>query len=74
MKETDGILTLLADIKDLLFGTFLLILGGFLLLFSLLLSGWWQLLGLAGLAVAAVGLFRAVSAYQRHQVVKKEED
>ena len=73
MKETDGILTLLADLKDLLFGSLLVILGGFLLLFALLLSGWWQLLGLVGIILAAAGLFRAVSAYQRHQVVKKDD-
>lgn len=74
MKEADGILMLLTDIKDLLFGSLLMILGGFLLLFALLLSGWWQLLGLVGIILAAVGLFRAVSAYQRHQVVKRKED
>lgn len=73
MKETDGILTLLADVKDLLFGSLLLILGCFLLLFALLLSGWWQILGIVGLTMAAVGLFRAASAYQRHQVVKKDD-
>lgn len=73
MKETDGILTLLADVKDLLFGSLLVILGCFLLLFALLLSGWWQILGIVGLTMAAVGLFRAVSAYQRHQVVEKDD-
>lgn len=73
MKETDGILTLLADVKDLLFGSLLVILGCFLLLFALLLSGWWQIMGVVGLIVAIVGLFRAVSAYQRHQVVEKDD-
>lgn len=73
MKETDGILTLLVDVKDLLFGTLLLILGGFLLLFSLLLGGWWQILGVVGLLVAIVGLVRGASAYQHHQVVKKDD-
>lgn len=69
MKGTDGILALLQDIKEMLFGIFLLVLGCFLLLFGLMGGGIIEVLIFVGAAVVAVGFFRTVRAFNRHEVV-----
>ena len=71
MNDNDGVLALLTDLKKMLLGLALLVLGGILLLVYLIYenSGWSGLLLLVGVIVAAVGLRQTVSAYNRHEVV-----
>ena len=40
MKDYDGVLVLLQDIKDILYGIALLLTGGIMCLTGLLLGGW----------------------------------
>ena len=73
MKGTEGILALLQDIKEMLLGIFLLILGCFLFLFGLMGGGAIQILIFFGAAVIAVGIFRTIKAFNRHEVVNTPE-
>ena len=49
MKENDGTLALLQDIKELLWGIALLLAGGFLCLIGIMIGNW-------GIALLAVGI------------------
>ena len=69
MKGTDGILALLQDIKEMLLGIFLLILGCFLFLFGLMGGGAVQILVFIGPPVVAVGFYFTVRAFNRHEVI-----
>ena len=69
MKGTDGILALLQDIKNMLLGIFLLILGCFLFLFGLISYGAAQALIFIGLPVAVVGCIRTIKAFHHHEVI-----
>ena len=69
MKGTDGILALLQDIKNMLLGIFLLILGCFLFLFGLIGYGATQALIFIGLPVAVVGCIRTIKAFHHHEVI-----
>ena len=69
MKGTDGILALLQDIKNMLLGIFLLILGCFLFLFGLIGYGAAQTLIFIGLPVAVVGCIRTIKAFHHHEVI-----
>jgi len=80
MKGNDGILVLLQDIKEMLLGIFILILGCFTLLFGLIGYGAAQLLIFVGLPAIVVGCFFTVRAFNHHDVIdtpdsrKNEED
>ena len=50
MKDSDGMLALLQDIKELLWGIALLSAGGFLCLIGIVIGDW-------GIALLAVGIF-----------------
>ena len=69
MKGTDGILALLQDIKNMLLGIFLLILGCFLFLFGLIGYRAAQALIFVGLPVAVVGCVRTIKAFNHHEVI-----
>ena len=69
MKGPDGILALLQDIKNMLLGIFLLILGCFLFLFGLIGYGAAQALIFVGLPVAVVGCVRTIKAFNHHEVI-----
>lgn len=73
MKETDGILALLQDIKDILYGIALLLLGGILCLAGLLLGGFLLLLTAAGIFVVLAGFLYVRRGYNHHEVVEKQD-
>ena len=57
-KKDDSVLFLLQDIKELVFGIALILLGGILLYASILDSGAVELFALLGLPVLAYGVFQ----------------
>lgn len=69
--STDSILTLLQDIKNLLFGIALLLLGVPFTILGLLLGGWWALLLFVSLPVLLAGLLYIWHGWHAHEVVEK---
>ena len=73
MKDNDGILILLGDLKDLLWGIALLILAIFLFLAGLSLGGPASLLLIPGFLAAFCGFVYAFQGHRRHTVVEKQD-
>lgn len=74
MRDNDAILALLADIKELLYGIALLLLGGGLCLAGILLLDTWGLvLLLPGVPVVLGGLLYARHGFRHHEVVENED-
>ena len=74
MNQNDSVLTLLQDIKDMLFGIMLLLCGGFLcLLFTMLEAGWLlQLVSVVPLSIE--GLYRTIDAWRHCKVAKLDDE
>lgn len=68
MKDYDGVLVLLQDIKDILYGIVLLLAGGIMCLTGLLLGGWGILLLCVGVFVCIGGIIYARRGYHHHEV------
>lgn len=73
MKETDGILALLQDIKDILYGIALLLLGGILCVAGILLDGLFLVLPAAGVFILLAGALNVHYGHRHHEVVEKED-
>lgn len=73
MRDNDAILALLDDIKAILWGIALLILGFFLCLLGSLLGGVAGILLFLGIAVGVAGYFYAHRGFNRHEVVEKPD-
>ena len=73
MNDHDGTLALLQDLKDLLWGIFLLILGIFLSVVGTFLGIWGSLLLIPGIFVTLAGILYAHRGYPRHEVVERED-
>nr|WP_325304562.1 hypothetical protein [uncultured Dysosmobacter sp.] len=73
MNDHNGTLALLQDLKDLLWGIFLLILGIFLCAIGIFLGGWGSLLLIPGIFVTLAGILYAHHGYTRHEVVERED-
>ena len=77
MKENYGILALLQDIKELLWGIALLLAGGFLCLTGVIISitigNWGIVLFLLGIFVFIAGTLYARHGFSRHEVVEKQD-
>ena len=77
MKGTDGILALLQDLKELLYGIAWLILGGILcvtgaiLFYETTLGG---LLILVGIGVCIGGILYACHGHSHHEVIEHQDD
>lgn len=70
----DGILALLQDIKEMLHGIVLILVGIFLCMISAWWgSGWSVLTGIIGLIVTIAGLSYAHHGYRHHEVVEKQD-
>lgn len=75
MHDTnDGVLALLQDIKEMLHGIVLILVG----LFLCVVSAWWDsswavLTAIIGLIVLIAGLTYAHRGYNRHEVVEKQD-
>ena len=70
-KKDDSVLFLLQDIKELVFGIALILLGGILLYASILDSGAVELFALLGLPVLAYGVFHIWNGWTNHKPVEK---
>ena len=68
MKDNDGVLALLQDIKDILYGIALLLTGGLLCVAGILLGGFAILLSAIGFFVLLAGLNNAYQGYHHHTV------
>ena len=77
MKNSDGMLALLQDIKELLWGIALLLAGGFLCLTGIIInstiSTWGSVLCLFGIFVFIAGVLYAYHGFSRHEVVEHQE-
>lgn len=73
MKDTDGVLAMLQDIKEILYGIALLMLGGILCVTGVLLDGWGLLLLCAGIFLCGGGAISVHQGYQHHEVVEKQD-
>ena len=73
MNDHDGTLALLQDLKELLWGIFLLILGMFLSVIGALLGGWGGLLLIPGIFVGLAGILHAHRGYGRHEVIEHKD-
>lgn len=73
IKDHDGILALLQDIKDILYGIALLLAGGLLCVAGILLGGLGILLSAVGVVVLLAGLIYARNGYNHHEVVEKQD-
>ena len=73
MKDNDGVLALLQDSKDILYGVALLLTGGLMCVAGILLGGWGILLSAAGVFVLLAGLIYARHGYNHHEVVEKQD-
>lgn len=70
-KKDDSVLFLLQDIKELIFGIALSLLGGILLLFASLDSGAVELFVLLSLPVLAYGIFHIWNGWNAHRLTEK---
>ena len=74
MKDSDGILALLQDIKEMLFGIALLLTGIALCLVGAAVNGWLGiLLAVVGFIVVVAGLGYVHHGYTQHEVVEKRD-
>ena len=73
MKGHDGVLALLQDIKDILYGIALLLTGGLLGIVCILLGGWDILPSAVAVVVLLAGLIYARNGYNHHEVVEKQD-
>ena len=73
MKDNDGVLALLQDIKDILYGITLLLAGGLLCMAGILLGGWGILLSAIGFFALLAGLNNAYQGYHHHTVEEKQD-
>lgn len=69
----DGVLALLQDIKEMLHGIALLLVGGFLCLIGAVLGDWGLLLMCIGVFVCIAGMESAHRGYHHHEVVEKQD-
>lgn len=77
MKGSDGILALLQDIKEILYGLALLILGGILCIVGAILSLEITLGGfliLIGAGVCVCGILYARHGHTHHEVIEHQDD
>ena len=77
MKGNDAVLALLQDIKDILYGIALLIMGGVLCVAGILLANIGATAGIAGiigLCICIYGIARAHEGHRHHEVVENPED
>ena len=73
MKGNDGVLALLQDVKDILYGIALLLTGGLLCVAGVLLGGFAILLSAIGFFVLLAGLNNAYQGYHHHTVEEKQD-
>ena len=73
MNGIDGVLALLQDIKELLWGIALLLIGGFLCLLGVILGGWGLVLLVVGLFAAFCGGAFAWHGFSRRAVVETQD-
>ncbi len=74
MKDNDGILALLQDIKEMLFGLALLLAGIVLCLVGAAVNGGLGiLLVVVGFIVAVAGISYVHHGYTHHEVVEKQD-
>lgn len=77
MKDNDGMLALLQDIKELLWGIALLLAGGFLCLTGIIINftigNWGIVLFLFGIFVFIAGALYAYHGFSHHEVVEHQE-
>ena len=73
MKDNDGVLALLQDIKDILYGIALRLAGGLLCMAGILLGGSGILLSAIGFFVLLAGLNNAYLGYHHHTVEEKQD-
>jgi len=75
MKESDGILILLQDIKEILYGISLLIIGGICCLIGILINnGFGILLLFIGIFVLLVGIIYIRHGHSYHEVVENQDE
>ena len=73
MKDNDGVLALLQDIKDILYGIALLLAGGLICVASILLGGFFILFSVIGFFALLAGLNNAYQGYHHHTVEEKQD-
>ena len=77
MKDNDGMLALLQDIKELLWGIALLLAGGFLCLTGIIINStignWGIVLFLFGIFVFIAGVLYAYHGFSHHEVIEKQD-
>lgn len=73
MKDNDGVLALLQDIKDILYGIALLLAGGLMCVAGIPLGGWGILLSVVGFFVLLAGLNNVYQGYHHHTVKEKQD-
>ncbi len=73
MKENDGTLALLQDIKELLWGIALLLAGGFLCLIGIMIGNWGIALLAVGIFVFLAGALCAYHGFNRHEIVEHQK-
>ena len=73
MKGNDAILALLQDIKDILYGIALLVMGGVLCVAGILIGNIGMLLFFGGIAVCIAGIFYARHGHRHHEVVENPD-
>ena len=73
MKGNDAVLALLQDIKDILYGIALLVLGGILCVAGILIGDLAMLLLFFGIAVCIAGIFYARHGHRHHEVVENPD-
>ena len=77
MKDSDGMLAILQDIKELLWGIALLLTGGFLCLTGIIINStignWGIVLFLFGIFVFIAGVLYAYHGFSRHEVIEKQD-
>ena len=77
MKDNDGMLALLQDIKELLWGIALLLAGGFLCLTGIIINftigNWGLVLFLFGIFVFIAGALYAYHGFSHHEVIEKQD-
>ena len=77
MKDNDGMLALLQDIKELLWGIALLLVGGFLCLTGIIINftigNWGIVLFLFGIFVFIAGALYAYHGFSHHEVIEKQD-
>lgn len=75
MKDTEGLLALLQDIKEMLWGLILLLTGLALCALAWPVNNGLALLPLmAGIIICASGLYYAYHGFTHHEVVEKKDE